>query len=86
MGPAAIFGLTGKGRLEEGADADFVVFDTDAEWVVDDGDLHYAVGWSPYHGRSVRGRVDSTWLGGRCIFSGGQVVGEPGAGRFLRPT
>jgi len=84
-GPAEIFGLSRKGRLEPGADADFVVFDQDAEWTVDGDATHYAVGWSPYHGRPVRGRVVSTWLGGRCIYRDGDVVAEPGAGRFIRP-
>jgi len=85
-GPADIFGLSQKGRLESGADADFVVLDPDAEWTVDDGAMHYAVGWSPYHGRQVRGRVVSTWLAGRCIYSDGEVTAQPGTGRFVRPS
>jgi len=84
-GPADIFGLDRKGRLEPDADADFVVFDTEAEWTVDDAETHYAVGWSPYHGRPVRGRVLSTWLGGHCVFRDGAVIGKPGAGGFVRP-
>jgi len=84
-GPAQVFGLNRKGRLEPDADADFVVFDPDAEWTVDDADTHHAVGWSPYHGRAVRGRVVSTWLGGRCIYKHGTVTGSPGTGHFVRP-
>ena len=37
-------------------------------------------------GRPVRGRVVSTWLGGRCIFRDGEVTAQPGAGRFVRPS
>jgi allantoinase len=83
--PAEIFGLAEKGRLEPGADADFVVFDPAAEWSLDEGDLHGAVGWSPYHGRAVRGRVLSTWLRGECIYRDGEILAEPGTGRFVRP-
>ncbi len=82
-GPAEVFGLERKGRLEAGADADFVVFDPDAEWTLDESEMHYAVGWSPYQGRQVRGRVVSTWLRGRCVYGGGQVCAEPGSGRFV---
>ncbi|MEE2846593.1 MAG: dihydroorotase family protein [Gemmatimonadota bacterium] len=85
-GPADVFGLSRKGRLEPGADADFVVFDPDAEWTVDDDATHYAVGWTPFHGRPVRGRVVSTWLGGCCIYQDGHVTAQPGAGRFVHPT
>lgn len=85
-GPADVFGLKRKGRLETGADADFVVFDPDAAWTVDEAAMHYAVGWSPYHGRAARGRVVSTWLGGRCVFENGDVLGAPGGGRFVAPT
>ncbi|MCH1570640.1 MAG: dihydroorotase family protein [Longimicrobiales bacterium] len=85
-GPAAVFGLSRKGQLVPDADADFVVFDPDAEWTVQDDQTHYAVGWSPYHGRDVRGRVVSTWLSGRCVFRDGSVIGTPGEGSFVRPT
>jgi len=85
-GPAAVFGFGQKGRLEPGADADFVVFDPDADWTLDESEMHYAVGWSPYHGRRVRGRVLSTWLGGRCVYEEGEIKAEAGTGRFLGPS
>jgi allantoinase len=84
-GPAKIFGFEAKGRLQPGADADFVVFDPNADWTLDEGDMHYAVGWSPYHARAVRGRVVSTWLGGRRIYHDGEITAQPGSGRFVRP-
>jgi allantoinase len=84
-GPAALFGFGQKGRLEVGADADFVVLDPTAEWTLDERDMHYAVGWSPYQGRAVQGRVVSTWLRGRCVHADGDITAEPGTGSFVRP-
>ena len=80
-----MFGLSQKGRLQTGADADFVVFDPNAERTLDESEMHYAVGWSPYHGMCARGRVVSTWLRGACVYEDGAIVAEPGAGRFVRP-
>jgi dihydroorotase-like cyclic amidohydrolase len=74
-----------KGRLTEGSDADFVVFDPKAEWTMRDDATHYAVGWSPYHGQEVKGRVVSTCIRGSCVFRDGDVVGEAGGGEFVAP-
>ncbi|MEC7901080.1 MAG: dihydroorotase family protein [Acidobacteriota bacterium] len=85
-GPAALFGFGQKGLIEIGADADFVVFDPDVEWILDENALHHSVDWSPYHGLHVQGRVISTWLRGSCIYEGGEILAEPGTGRFISPS
>ena len=85
-GPADLFGFLQKGRLQAGADADFVVFDPQAEWTLDEAEMHYAVGWSPYHGRDVHGRVVSTWLRGRCVYRDGHIEAKPGSGQFISPS
>lgn len=85
-GPAAIFGFDHKGRIEAGADADFVIFDANAEWTLDEATTHHAVGWSPYHGRDVCGRVLSTWLRGICVYADGEITAQPGTGQFISPS
>ena len=84
--PANIFGLRGKGRLEAGRDGDFVVLDPEASHVLDGRALHQKCGWSPYHGLRVQGRVEATYLRGRCVYRGGSVTAPPGTGRFVRPA
>jgi allantoinase len=77
-GPARLAGLTGrKGALTGGADADFVVFDPDVAWTVDERDLHFRHKLSPYLGAELRGRVMETWLRGEQVFCAGEFVGEP---------
>lgn len=85
-GPAKVFNLTGKGRLAEGADADFVLFDPQVEWTVDESRLQCASGWSAYQGLHAKGRVRATYVRGQKVFDGSSVVGMPGDGQFVRPT
>ena len=58
-----------KGILRASSDADFFVFDTDVEWVVQETDLRFKNRVSPYIGRRMTGRVLETWLRGQCVWS-----------------
>lgn len=83
--PARRFGLTRKGRIEVGADADIAVVDLDAEWEITDELVLSKAGWTPYAGRRVRGRVETTIVRGRVVYENGSVVGVPGWGRQASP-
>jgi dihydroorotase-like cyclic amidohydrolase len=81
--PARIYRLAGKGRLEPGADADIVLVEPNAAWTVRDEDIRSKAGWSPYRGRTLRGRAVRTYVRGRLAAADGQVTAEAGAGRFV---
>ena len=82
--PARRLGLwPRKGNLLPGADADLVVLDPDAQWVVDPGKLETACGWSPYTGRTVSGSIRHVFCRGKEIFAGGRVLTGPGHGSFV---
>ncbi|SHH45845.1 dihydroorotase [Halobaculum gomorrense] len=49
--PADVFGVDGKGRVAEGADADLVLVDLDATREIRGDDLHSKCGWTPFEGR-----------------------------------
>lgn len=83
--PARRFGLAGKGRLDPGADADLVLVDLDREWVHTPEDLHTRWKFSPYLGRTFRGRVVQTRLRGQTVYAGSRFSNPP-QGRFLRPA
>jgi len=81
--PARIFGLPGKGTLDPGTDADVVVFDPEATHVIDAADNAGFSDFSIYEGREVTGRVEKTFVRGELVAEDGDVVGEPGHGRFV---
>jgi allantoinase len=82
--PAAITGLTRKGRIAVGCDADLVIWDPDAEWTVNGSRLQHRHPLTPYHGMRLPGRVLATYLRGRRVYDGG-VFSAPPSGRFLLP-
>lgn len=81
--PARIYRLPRKGRLTPGADADLVVVDPQQRWEVRDSDVLSKAGWSPFAGRTLRGRAVRTYVTGRLAAADGEVVAAPGWGRFL---
>ncbi|WP_326799229.1 allantoinase AllB [Streptomyces sp. NBC_01808] len=83
-GPARLAGLTAKGAIEPGRDADFAVLDPDAAFTVDPAGLEHRNRVTAYAGRRLHGVVRATWLRGRRIHHGG-VHTEP-RGRLLGRT
>jgi allantoinase len=65
--PAHLAGVTGKGRISVGYQADLVQFQPDAEFVVDPATLAHRHPVSPYAGQRLTGVVRSTWLAGAAV-------------------
>lgn len=79
--PAELAGLTRKGAIEAGRDADFAVLAPDDTFTVDPAELFHRNQVTAYAGRTLHGVVKSTWLRGVRIAAEG-TVGEP-TGRLL---
>jgi allantoinase len=74
--PARLAGCAArKGRIAEGCDADFVIFEPEAEFVATEDRLYYRHRFSPYLGKRLRGVVKATYLRGQALFSDGQFCG-----------
>jgi dihydroorotase len=64
--PAALLGLTGKGTLAPGADADLAIVDPDAAWTPQPPFASKSRN-TPFAGRRLKGRVLHTFVGGRAV-------------------
>jgi len=82
--PARMFGLwPRKGSLLPGADADIVLFDPTASWIMSTDTLHMGADWCAYEGLSVQGRIAKVYSRGELIIDGENCFAEKGRGRYL---
>jgi dihydroorotase len=82
-GPARVFGITDKGRIAEGADADLVLVDLARRETLTNARIASRCGWTPFDGKEVTGWPVATVLRGRVVMREGEVIGEP-SGQPLR--
>jgi allantoinase len=76
-GPARLAGCdTRKGQIAPGHDADFVVFDPEAEFTVTADRLYHRHATSPYLGERLCGVVKKTYLRGHPVFDDGVFPGK----------
>ena len=71
--PATIFGMQGKGSIEEGKDADLVIVDMNKESEIRNEDVVSRCGWTPYHGWKVKGWPVVTIVNGKVVCEDGEV-------------
>src|SRR3546814_18570473 len=80
-GAARIFGLAGKGRIAVGYDADYTLVDLKAERTIEDSWIASKSGWTPFHGKRVKGWPQMTVIRGAVVMRDdellGQAIGRP---------
>lgn len=76
------FGVVERGFVREGYWADLVLVDPDAPTVVSDEGALSKCGWSPFAGRTLQGRVDTTIVSGEVAWQDGRLA-EVVAGRRI---
>lgn len=81
---AELFGLTGKGRVAVGADADLVVYDPTFRGTISAETQHMNCDYSAFEGFEIDGRPSVVTVRGKVAARDGKFVGEEGRGRLLR--
>ncbi len=83
-GPAKRFRLAQKGRLEAGCDADFTLVDLDGMTTLDAKSTLTRHKGGAYSGKTLKGRVRTTYLRGQAVVADGAVVAAP-SGKLVCP-
>jgi len=82
--PAKVFGLSSKGRLENGADGDVVLIDMKKKGKIDPEKFFSKAHYSPFQGWKTQGSVHTTIVNGSVVYREGEIIAKPGVGKVLR--
>ena len=83
--PARFLGLDHrKGFIKSGADADFVVFDPNEQYVIEPHMILHRNKQTPYEGFRVQGRTQVTYLRGQQVYEKGKPFKSPVGKSILR--
>ena len=66
-----------------GADADFTIVDLGRADVIKTEKILSKCGWTPWDGYEVKGVPVYTILRGNVVMEDGEVLGQPGDGKFI---
>ncbi len=72
INPACILRLPTKGRLAIGSDGDVVIFDPDEAWTVEPTASPPRGATPPLGGKTLRGKVKYTIVGGEIVYREGE--------------
>jgi len=67
--PAILFQVEKRGYIKKGFFADLVLIDANSPWTVNQQNILYKCGWSPFEGRSFKARVTHTFLNGTLVYN-----------------
>lgn len=81
--PAKTVGLTNKGHIGIGYDADIVIFDPEMQFTINPESLHEKPDWTIYNNLTLQGWPSTTMCRGQIIVDNDQFWGRPGQGRFV---
>ena len=80
-GPADIYRIPRKGRMERGCDADLTLVDPNDAWIIGERPLFTRCNWTPFAGWPAHGSVKQVFVRGRLAFANGAIVAERGWGK-----
>ncbi|MDP1747681.1 MAG: dihydroorotase [Bacteroidota bacterium] len=69
---ADCFQIEKRGYIREGYFADLVLVDLKASWIVDESNILYKCGWSPFDGLTFHSKITHTFVNGNLVYDNGK--------------
>ena len=82
--PARIFGMPQKGVIAPGKDADILLWDPHADYIITAATQCMATDYSMFEGWKIHGNARHVYSRGDLVVKDGQWIGATGRGRFLK--
>lgn len=82
--PARIFGMSSKGQVAAGKDADLLLWDPAADYTITAATQSMATDYNLFEGWRVRGNAKHVFSRGQQVVTDGKFNGHAGHGRFLK--
>lgn len=82
--PARIFGMTNKGELAPGKDADILLWDPQEHYTIQAATQCMATDYNLFEGWTVQGNAKHVFSRGEQVVDTGRWVGPEGRGRFIK--
>lgn len=70
--PALLFNVIDRGFIREGYKADLVLIDPNQNWEVNQDNILYKCGWSPFEGQTFKHKVTHTFVNGNLVYNKGE--------------
>jgi dihydroorotase len=75
--PAILFDINQRGYVREGYYADLVLVHPSTPWTVNESNILYKCGWSPFEGTNFKAKITHTIVNGKIAFENGNVKPKP---------
>ena len=69
--PARLFRIDKRGYIRKGYHADLVLVDLNSPWKVDNSNILYKCGWSPFEGHTFLSKITHTFVNGNLVYNNG---------------
>lgn len=67
--PALLFDVEKRGFIKEGYFADLVLVNLNSPWTVNNSNIFYKCGWSPFFGNTFKSRITHTFVNGHLVYN-----------------